>query len=195
MVSYLATQSNPSSFRPYHSLGSLILSRTEASSSLASPRATQALLRQFLTHSSFLKLQALYSKILLEQYRKSWRRVLRSGAMNHSKSWCVLVCSPTPVTFHSLHLKTKCFQLSCSESLKRCLRRYMCQKYSGEAICSRKLCNWSFSSSCSRVLFNKLNTKWSIFAADSSLLSWMELGLVKHWASWKKKYHIDIQFS
>jgi hypothetical protein len=109
--------------------------------------------------------------------------------MNHSKSWCVLVCSPTPLTLHSLNLATRCFQLFRSESLKRCLRPYLCQKYNGEAICYRKLCIRSFSSSCSRALFNKLNTKWSIFAADLSLLSWTELGLVKHWASWKKVPH------
>jgi hypothetical protein len=66
------------------------------------------------TSSSFLKLCT--SKILLEQYRKSGRRVLRSGDLNHSKSLGVLVKISETMLY--LHLPIRGFRYPRSKFLK-----------------------------------------------------------------------------
>jgi hypothetical protein len=51
--------------------------------------------------------------------------------LNHYKSLCVVVCSLLHYPRISLHLTTRDFKLPCSESLKGCLRRYLCRNHNG----------------------------------------------------------------
>jgi hypothetical protein len=99
---------------------------------------------RWLCHNSFLKLWALYYKILLEQYIKSGRRVLRFVSLNHSKSWCVLTCFLILHFPHStLHLTIRDFLLPRSESLKGCFKWYSCQNHNDNIVHKhRRLSSW-----------------------------------------------------
>jgi hypothetical protein len=106
----------------HQSLGFLALLRTQASSSLSSPRTTQSLLRQLT-----LKLpQALYIKILLEQYRKIGRRYYASAARTTLNPGCSCVSSHSLLILYRFHHQ-RLFKLPRSKSLKGCFRRYPCR--------------------------------------------------------------------
>jgi hypothetical protein len=55
--------------------------------------------------------------------------VLRSDSLNHSKSLCVIVCSLLHYPCIIIHLTTRGFKLPYYESLKWCLRWYLCRNH------------------------------------------------------------------
>jgi hypothetical protein len=65
--------------------------------------------------------------------------VLHSDSLSHSKSLCVIVCSLLHDTHIILHLTTRGFKLPCYESLKGCLRRYLCHNHNNNDFSSNHI--------------------------------------------------------